>query len=267
MIVMKMTIQCKNIFLQRGEKIILQDFSANFYEKQFVGVFGPNGAGKSTWLHLLLNLITPQHGNIQILNQTPRQASSYMGYLPQLNDMNHLHLSGRAYLYAAWHGECLGMPFLNTEAKKHIADIVSWVDADTLADRPLSELSGGEKQRIRLARALLRKPNILLLDEPLNHLDPRQQELFIQLIHQICHAWKMTVFFTAHDFNPLLPVLNDVFYLANGRALLGKPEEVVTTEALTKLYGHPITVLKYRDRLIVLNLQGNSICGLEHGTC
>lgn len=263
----KISVTCQNLFLNRGETIILQDFSAQFHEKQFIGVFGPNGAGKSTWLYALLNRITPSSGEIKVCGQSVKSMAACMGYLPQFQDMTHLHLSGRAYLQAAWRGHHLGMPFLNRKAKETIIEILTWVDALHLIDKPLSMLSGGEKQRIRLARALLKKPKILLLDEPLNHLDPKQQELFVNLIRHLCTQLNMTVFFTAHDFNPLLPVMDSVFYLAQGRALLGKPEAVVTSEALTQLYGHPISVIRHAGRLVVLNSESSSICGLEHGSC
>lgn len=261
------TVRCQNLSLMRGDKIILQNFSATFNEGQFIGVFGSNGAGKSTLLHAFLNLIKPHQGELNILGRSPGLSHEYIGYLPQFQDLDHLHLSGFAYLQAAWLGAKWGMPFLNKEAKKNITEIIELVDMAHLIQKPLSMLSGGEKQRIRLARALLKKPKILLLDEPLNHLDLKQQEIFVHLIQRLSKEHGVTVFFTAHDFNPLLPVMNRVLYLAHGNALLGEPKEVVTSKALTELYGHPISVIHHAGRLLVLNAESNSICGLEHGSC
>ena len=116
--------------------------------------------------------------------------------------------------------------------------------AEELAHRPLGVLSGGELQRIFLAEALIGKPDLLLLDEPLANLDMRRETNFVQLINDVVRSRGVTVLLIAHNINPLLPVLDRVIYVANGRITNGKPSEVLTSKSLTDLYGIPVEVLK-----------------------
>src|SRR5208283_518738 len=118
------------------------------------------------------------------------------------------------------------------------------VGAEGLAHRPLGVLSGGELQRIFLAEALIGKPDLLLLDEPLANLDMRREANFVQLINDVVRSRNVTVLLIAHNINPLLPVLDRVIYVANGRITNGKPSEVLTSKSLTDLYDIPIEVLK-----------------------
>jgi zinc/manganese transport system ATP-binding protein len=113
-----------------------------------------------------------------------------------------------------------------------------------LAHRPLGALSGGELQRIFLAEALIGKPDLILLDEPLANLDMRREADLVQLVDDVVRSRGVTVLLIAHNINPLLPVLDRVIYVANGRITTGKPSEVLTSESLTALYGIPIEVLK-----------------------
>jgi zinc/manganese transport system ATP-binding protein len=130
---------------------------------------------------------------------------------------------------------------------------VRTVGASPYAVRPIGELSGGEQQRIVIAQALVRRPELLLLDEPLDNLDLANQGAVASLIQQVCRDRDVTVVMVAHDVNPILPYLDAVVYLANGRAVAGAPQEVITTETLSALYGAPVEVLHASDgRLVVV---------------
>ena len=133
---------------------------------------------------------------------------------------------------------------------------MAMVEAAALADRPLCELSGGEVQRLFLAQALLGRPKLLLLDEPLVSLDPHFQQTIVALVKRIQHNEGMTVLFTAHELNPLLDSMDRVLYLGQGHAALGAVDEVITTEVLSALYGTPIDVLRVKDRIVVVSGQG-----------
>jgi zinc/manganese transport system ATP-binding protein len=157
---------------------------------------------------------------------------------------------------SAWRGERWGLPLLGADGRRAVAEALATVEAEALARRPLGRLSGGEVQRLLLAQALLGDPKLLLLDEPLISLDPRYQQAVVNLIKRIQVARGMTVLFTAHEINPLLPAMDRVLYLGQGRAALGRVDEVMTGPVLSRLYGAPIDVLRANGRIIVVAAHG-----------
>jgi zinc/manganese transport system ATP-binding protein len=131
--------------------------------------------------------------------------------------------------------------------------VIALVGASEYAERPVGELSGGEQQRLLIAQALVRRPGLLILDEPLDSLDLLNQAAVAALTARICAAEGVAVLLVAHDVNPLLGYLDRVIYLARGRALAGSVEEVITSENLSDLYGAPVEVLRTHDgRLVVV---------------
>jgi zinc/manganese transport system ATP-binding protein len=131
--------------------------------------------------------------------------------------------------------------------------MVALVGGQSYAGRPIGELSGGEQQRLLIAQALIRKPRILILDEPLDGLDIPNQTGVAGLLRRIATAEDVAVLLVAHDVNPLVDYLDRVIYLAGGRALAGPVHEVITPERLSALYGTRIDVLQAGDgRLVVV---------------
>ena len=127
------------------------------------------------------------------------------------------------------------------------------VGAGGYAHRPIGECSGGEQQRLLIAQALVREPALLLLDEPLESLDLPNQTAVAGLIQRIAHEREVTVLMVTHDVNPILPYVDRVLYIARGRALIGPPTEVISTETLSRLYDAPVEVMRARDgRLVVV---------------
>jgi ABC transporter len=136
-----------------------------------------------------------------------------------------------------------------------VDETIAAVEAQAYAHRPLGELSGGELQRLLLAQALIGTPQLVLLDEPLASLDMRNQIAVSQLIARLSRERGFSTVLVTHDVNPLLSILDRVLYVAAGRVLCGIPEEVITTEALSRLYGTAIEVLRdSRGRLFVVGL-------------
>ena len=171
-------------------------------------------------------------------------------------------LSGRAYLRAVLDGHLWGFGGASRAKDETIGQALHAVDAEAYADRPFSVLSGGERQRIALAQSLLGRPRILLLDEPLLNLDPRRQGELIEIVNNIRRRENVTVLFVGHDINPLTKVVDRVLYVAGGRAALGTVDEVINSEALTKLYHTPMKVLRLEDMLFILAEDQRTI---EHG--
>jgi zinc/manganese transport system ATP-binding protein len=252
-----LAIELDRVTLARAGRIVLSDVSVAIRSGEFVGVFGPNGAGKTTLLHAILGLLRPAAGEIRILGRPPARGNSVVGYLSQRRtSVADLFLRGADFVASALHGEQWGLPLLGGEGRRAVQKALATVEAEALAARPLCELSGGELQRLLLAQALLGKPKLLLLDEPLLNLDPHFQQATVALVRRIQQTERITVLFTAHELNPLLAVMDRVLYLGQGRATLGTVEDVITSDMLSRLYGMPIEVLRLDNRILVVSGHG-----------
>ena len=250
-------IELDRVTLARGGHVVLSDVSAAIRPGEFIGVFGPNGAGKTTLLHAILGLLRPTAGELRVFGAVPERGNRDAGYLPQQRaSVAGLRLCGRDFVASAVRGERWGLALPGRDGALDVERAMAMVEASALADRPLSELSGGEVQRLFLAQALLGRPKLLLLDEPLVSLDPHFQQTIVALVKGIQHSEGMTVLFTAHELNPLLDAMDRVLYLGQGHAALGAVDEVITAEVLSRLYGTPIDVLRVKDRIVVVSGQG-----------
>jgi zinc/manganese transport system ATP-binding protein len=241
-----------------GSDTILSGVNAEIRAGEFIGVFGPNGAGKTTLMRCLLGTLRPSSGSVTIFGRPPAKASREIGYMPQGNvGFESTALSARALVHAAWQGEKWGVPWSSRESRTEVDRVLRLTQAEDYADRPFSVLSGGEKQRIMLAQALLGQPKLLVLDEPLASLDPKNQALLIECIAEVKRAMNATILFVAHDMNPLLHVMDRVFYIAGGGALLGEIDRVVNSESLSALYKFPIDVIRAEHRVFIVSKEGN----------
>jgi zinc/manganese transport system ATP-binding protein len=167
--------------------------------------------------------------------------------------LGHLRLTGWDFVASAANGHRWGLPLLNRAARDDVAWALDHVQATELAHRPLAETSGGERQRLLLAQALLGRPRLLLLDEPLISLDPHHQAAVVQLTRTLQQDLGITVLFSAHELNPLLGAIDRVLYLGSGHAALGTVDQVITTPVLSRLYGANIDVVRVNGRIFVMS--------------
>ena len=247
-----------NLGISLGHHPILEGVNAEIEAGEFIGVFGPNGAGKTTLMRCLLGTLPSHQGRIRIFGTSPGEAARQVGYMPQGHVGSESgSLSARSLVHAAWRGETWGLPLSSRASRAEVERVLALTQSTGYADKPFSVLSGGERQRIMLAQALLGQPKLLILDEPLASLDPRNQALLIECIAEVQRKLQATVLFVAHDMNPLLHVMDRVWYLAGGGALLGKVSEVVNSEALSRLYQFPIDVVRTENRVFILSREGN----------
>jgi len=237
-----------------GGRAVLSNVSFAIRSGEFIGVLGPNGAGKTTLMRAILSLLPPSAGTLRIFGVAPERGNPAIGYLPQVRTvLPDLRVRGRDFIASSLNGERWGLPSLSRADRVMIEKILDAVGARDLAARPLSNMSGGERQRLLLAQALIGQSKLLLLDEPLINLDARHQEVAIGVVRQACRERKITVLFSAHELNQLLGTLDRVLYLGNGRAMLGTVDEVVTAPLLSQLYGTEIHVVRADGHIFVMS--------------
>lgn len=239
------------VTLGYGRRPVLAGIDLALPQGAFIGLLGPNGAGKTTLLRALLGLVRPSAGRIEVEGAPARPGHPAIGYLPQTRPETLPPITGRDLLAASRNGARLGLPWRTAEARADIEHALQATNATELATRPIASLSGGERQRVLIAQALLGQPRLLLLDEPLAGLDPAHQTATIDLLRRLQQARGLTVLCSAHDVNMLLPAMDQVLYLGGGQAVLGRPEEVVTPEVLSRLYGAPMRVLRADGQVFV----------------
>jgi zinc/manganese transport system ATP-binding protein len=240
------------------DRTVLSDITISVGAGEFIGVLGPNGSGKTTLMRALLGLIKPSSGTIRVFGRPPQRGDAAIGYVPQVRTvLPELRMRGLDVVASCLHGERWGIPTLMQADRRMIEDTLAAVGARNLADRPLSEMSGGERQRLLLAQALIGSPRLLLLDEPLISLDPRHQEVVINFIRRFGRERGVTILFSAHELNQLLGALDRVLYLGRGRAALGTIDEVVTAPVLSGLYGAEIQVIRADGHIFVMSQRRN----------
>jgi zinc/manganese transport system ATP-binding protein len=255
-------VQFHDAAVQLGHRTIWSDVTLSVEPGEFVAVLGPNGVGKSTLVKAALGLVPLSSGSAVVLGQPPGHAGRDIGYLPQRRSFDKgLRVRGIDVVRLGADGDRWGTPMPGitrfSKSRRHerarVDDVIELVGATEYAHRPIGEVSGGEQQRLLIAQALVRRPQLLLLDEPLDSLDLPNQAAVAALIERVCSAEGVTILIVAHDVNPIVAYLDRVVYIARGGAVSGPVDEVITSETLTALYDTPIEVLHTSDgRLVVV---------------
>jgi len=251
------TVRFESAEVRLGGRPIWTDVSLCERPGEFAAVLGPNGAGKSTLLKAILGLLPLSAGSATVLGGPPGAANAQIGYLPQRRSFDAAaRIRGVDIVRLGLDGARWGVPLpgrAGAEAKRRVTETIAMVGAAPYAERPIGRLSGGEQQRLLIAQALVRRPRLLLLDEPLDSLDLTNQVAVAALVQRICRDEGVAVMLVAHDVNPILPYLDRVVYFAGATAVEGAPREVITSETLSALYSAPIEVLETSDgRLVVV---------------
>jgi zinc/manganese transport system ATP-binding protein len=226
-------------------------------------VLGSNGAGKSTLLRMVLGLLPAADGTLRVFGQPPRRGNPGIGYVPQRRALDpDLSISAEDVVCLGVDGHRWGVRLSRRNARQRreaVAGALAAVGAAGYARRAIGRLSGGEQQRLQLAQALVTSPRLLLLDEPLASLDLRSQQAVSQLVAELRAQQGFAVVLVTHDINPVLSVTDRVMYIAGGRVSVGVPDEVITSENLSRLYQAEVEVLSdSRGRLFVVGLDAET---------
>jgi zinc/manganese transport system ATP-binding protein len=246
----------RQVSIKLGNRMIQERMSFQLEQGEFVAVLGPNGAGKSTLLKLLLGFLRPTEGEIRVLGKIPRTGNQLIGYLPQFQNTESMNaLRARDIVGFGIDGHRWGFGLPNRKREEKLDQVLEEVDALNFSKASFDEISGGERQRLLLAQALISSPRILLLDEPLASLDIGHAQEVITLVSRICRSRKITVLLVTHDVNPLLPHIDQVLYMANGQSVLGRPDDVITSEVLSRLYGSRVEVVNAIGRRFVVGAE------------
>lgn len=249
-------ITAKNLSIKYGDRVVWQNANFAVEKGKFIGILGPNGSGKTTLFRLLLGLAKPTSGELDVLGGNPHRGNPRIGYVPQRHHIDSdMNIEALEIVRIGLTGNKWGMSLSGAKERKMAFEALQIVGAEKLAHRPLGKLSGGELQRVFLAEALVAKPDLLLLDEPLANLDIRRETNLVQLVSEIVKSEGVTALLIAHNINPLLPVLDSVIYVAEGKIATGTPSEIFTSESLTKIYGTQVEVLHdSRGRVAILGV-------------
>ena len=256
-------VELRDAGLAFGDRTLWQNLDLSVAAGEFVAVLGPNGSGKTSLLKVLLGQNHLPSGTASIGGSPVRRGQSGVGYVPQQRNIDDdLPLRGRDLVGLGWDGHKWGMGLRGMRQRKEtVQRAIDQVDANSFAGAPVGSMSGGEQQRLRIAQALVGDPSVLLCDEPLLSLDLANQSLVSGLIDRRRREHDTAVLFVTHEINPILPLVDRVVYIVDGRFRIGTPEDVMTTEVLSELYGTEVEVLKVRGRLVVVGT-GDSIDAL-----
>ena len=238
-----------------GNRTLWEGLDLDINAGEFFAVLGPNGSGKTTFLKVLLGLQELSSGSATLAGRPVERGSRGIGYVPQQKSFDpDTPLRARDLVGLGVDGHRWGVRLGGAKVNRRIDELLDLVGAAEYAKVPVGQLSGGEQQRLRVAQALAADPKVLLCDEPLLSLDLQHQQAVSALINKQCHDRDSAVVFVTHEINPIMDYVDRVLYLAGGRFRVGPPEEVMTTEVLSDLYGSHVEVLNANGRLIVVGL-------------
>lgn len=252
---MKPVVSLRGASLQFGRRALWEGLDLDIRPGEFFAVLGPNGSGKTSFLKVLLGLQQLHSGTASLGAHPVERGSRMIGYIPQQKSFAvDTPMRARDLVGLGVDGHRWGLRLGAAKANRRIDELLELVGATDYAKVPVGQLSGGEQQRLRVAQALATDPQVLLCDEPLLSLDLHHQQAVSALINKQSREQNSAVVFVTHEINPIIDYVDRVLYLAGGRFRVGTPQEVMTTEVLSDLYGSHVEVIHANGRIVVVGL-------------
>jgi ABC-type Mn2+/Zn2+ transport system ATPase subunit len=253
----KQIIELKGITVRRAKGLLLDGISLSVSGNEFVGIIGPNGAGKTTLLNVIAGFERFE-GTLSLFGHREawtrsRDTRLRIGYVPQLFQIDPAFpiLASEAVMTGAIGRLGLFHSPGRREREKAMR-LMEMMRVDHLADRPLGQLSGGERQKVSLARAILQEPDILLMDEPTANLDIAVQKEVLNLINEIHKRETLTLLFVTHDFNMLPAGMRRAVLLNHGKTVFdGDINTALSGEILSRLFQYPLETFERNGRRFV----------------
>jgi zinc transport system ATP-binding protein len=233
-------VEINHLSIKYNEQLVLNDINFSIDEKDFVAIIGPNGGGKSTLLRAILGIINPDIGEVKVFGKEPKKSRDLMGYLPQNLAFDHDFPINvfETVLTGRYHGL-----FKNytEQDKKKVLKALKDVDMSDLKDRQISKLSGGQMQRVFIARAIVREPKLLIMDEPMASIDPEMQHLFYELMFRL--KSKMSIILVSHDVGAVSSHVDKIACLNQKLFYHGPVEDAA--DGLEEIYHCPIELISH----------------------
>jgi cobalamin transport system ATP-binding protein len=235
-------IEANSISFRYREDWVLQDVSFRVEKGEFVGVIGPNGSGKTTLLKILYRLLSPQKGEIlfELVPMRKMDRNDIAKRIAVVAQETQL-LFPFSVLETVLMGRSPYLGHLMFESEKDLEiakKAMEWTKVFPFSERPMDELSGGERKRVFIARALAQEPEVILLDEPTANLDIHHQIDFLDLILTLNRERGLTIVMASHDMNIASEFCDRLILLQDGRIYkMGTPDEVITKENIESVYG------------------------------
>lgn len=255
----------RDVTVRFGGREVLSGVTFTLRSGEVTGLIGPNGSGKTTLLRVILGLQATTSGSVTLAGAERGRRHPVIGYVPQkfLLDPD-LPLRARDVVALGLDGHRLGVPLPSRQREHRVDEVLLAVGAASVARSRIGTLSGGEQQRVLIAHAIISRPKLLLLDEPLANLDIGSAHEVVGLLATVAREFGIAVFISAHEMNTLLPVMDSVVYIANGSAVSGTTDEVIRGEVLSALYGQHVDVVRLHGRVLVLPVTGVAAGGSTH---
>lgn len=250
-----MKLEIHDIRFYYDSRAVLEDMSFDAAAGEIVGLIGPNGTGKSTLIKCIDRILRPCLGTVLLDGKAthelePRELAQTMGYVPQSQTsmfpttVYETVMLGRKP-YIAWRE--------GAKDREFVWKILSALGMNALAFRQVQELSGGERQKVSIARALAQNPNVLLLDEPTNNLDLRHQLDVLLLLRHLAHRQRITVIMAVHDLSLAARFTDKLLLMHQGRIhAAGPPSHVLTPENIMAAYDVEVDVHESRHGMVIL---------------